>query len=385
MTAHVNRILIVGMLDSVHLARWLEAIDQTGREIFLFASGPHRRVHRRVQRMTSGNSRVRIVGPAPWTAIGLWLVDHVLPIGLRARWLRRTINNIKPSVLHAMEMQHAGYVAERALRACSSSIPFVMTLWGSDVNWFATARRHKRRIVSVLKRSTIVISECDRDLRTCSTLGYRGRKIKIISLTGGLTDAEFDRATQLTPTSQRRVICVKGYSGFMGRAPLALRGVVGAVGRDRSWSIAVYAASWYTFVWAMLLRVACRVDVTAHRKGRLNATELEEMFASARLSVMISRSDGFPAALKESMLYGAVPVMADTSCASELLGSEGGMVVVRHPTRESIRSAVGSVLTRDSKIDEWTRRNQELLRTSFSEPEYRSRVELTYAAALAEA
>jgi len=103
------------------------------------------------------------------------------------------------------------------------------------------------------------------------------------------------------------------------------------------------------------------------------------MFESARISVMLSKSDGFPAALKESVLYGAVPIMARTSCAGEVLGSQGGLILVDPPLLDSLVAAVRVAMADQCPVDEWTSRSRTALRGDFADATFLSLVKSTYA------
>ena len=378
-----RRILVVGMLDSIHLARWIEAIDVTQCEITLFPSGPHRRLHPRVRELARGKSiDFQTRGPLPGVSLLIWVLDTCFGLGIRRRWFRRVLISEAPALIHAMEMQHAGYMVERILQGVVQPPTFMLTLWGSDINWFKTKGRHVDRMRHVLERTDILVAECRRDLDAAAHLGFVGRQIHFLALTGGI-DEEYGAASQPFPTLEHRhEICLKGYSGFMGRAPLALRATVRVLRSSQGWRLTVYAASWrvawlsYWFRWRHCLNIA------VHRKGSLTDQEIRAMFARSRIAVMISYSDGFPASLKEAILFGSIPVMAATSCAREVFGADMGPIEIGDPSLESIGDAVVRLMSSAVGLDDRAFGSREELLRRFQQSEFRRRVNTAYTDAL---
>lgn len=371
-------IVIVAMLDSVHTAQWLQALDAEGREIVLFPSGPNRRIHPTIRRLSAPGGSVRLAGPPAGVSLLVWLLDEALRFNLRERWLRRTLRAVNPRIVHAMETQHAGYVAVDALQAIDNHARLILTLWGSDLNWYARFDKHRRRIKAVLARCDLLIAECQRDLATARTIHPVRRESLFRSMTGGISTAEFFDIGTYAPPSRRTQICVKGYSGFMGRAPLALRSVVEVVRRQRGWSIVVYAASWRVWLLGQWLRYRHGILLRVHRKGTMSRTQVVEMFQKSRIAVMISRSDGLPATLKESMLYGAIPVMARTSCASEILQDRDGLVEITEIGLSTLVTTIGGVLDPSCPVDEWARSNRERVADVFNAQAFHQMVSETY-------
>jgi len=96
------------------------------------------------QKWPAGSYRIvptaRIFGPA------LWLLDRLVNNYFRAAVLNATIEHFRSSILHALELQNAGYVS---LKAFSSGKPddlkLIVTNWGSDIFWFQRFSKHKAR------------------------------------------------------------------------------------------------------------------------------------------------------------------------------------------------------------------------------------------------
>lgn len=144
-----TKVLLICMVDSIHFARWISQFTEKEIDFFLFPSGPNRRIHPRISILLSAQRE----GPAtfkiiPWRgrfSIFLWFVDRLLDERLRGWLLGRAIKEIKPDFLHALEFQHAGYIAERSLRDETLKVPFTATNFGSDIFWFQRFPSHLKK------------------------------------------------------------------------------------------------------------------------------------------------------------------------------------------------------------------------------------------------
>ena len=114
----MKKILIVAMADSVHTARWLRQFDSDEIEFVLFPSTPHRRIHdlicehKQVKRISSLRiSRFMTIGALP-----LGILDLLFNNFFRSKLLAREIKTFQPDIIHIMETQHSGYLANKALK-----------------------------------------------------------------------------------------------------------------------------------------------------------------------------------------------------------------------------------------------------------------------------
>ena len=108
------KILVVGMADSVHLARWLSQFVNQPIDVILFPSSPHRRIHPLLKGLmhSASNQMTVTLKPAAmrWLALPFSLLDIPFRNALRSRLLRNLINQTSFDLIHVLEIQHAGYL-----------------------------------------------------------------------------------------------------------------------------------------------------------------------------------------------------------------------------------------------------------------------------------
>ncbi|MBA4385879.1 MAG: hypothetical protein C0410_14165, partial [Anaerolinea sp.] len=129
-------ILIVGMPDSIHVARWIGQVQRAGLEVTLFPvylARPHRDLGRNVRYPS-------------WSSI-FFYADKILEKVLKRAFTRfceqalsLAIRIYQPDILHSLEFQHSAYltlpVIEKLRRQMHNPPRWIVTNWGSDVYLF---------------------------------------------------------------------------------------------------------------------------------------------------------------------------------------------------------------------------------------------------------
>ena len=106
-------IVVVGMLDSIHVARWMESVKHLPYRYVLFPSSPHRRIHPSLKSLLNSESMdfaIELSGLMRILALPLFILDQVFANRIRAWLLRRQIRSSGACLVHAIELQHAGYI-----------------------------------------------------------------------------------------------------------------------------------------------------------------------------------------------------------------------------------------------------------------------------------
>ena len=163
--------------------------------------------------------------------------------------------------------------------------------------------------------------------------------------------------------SKRKTIAIKGYSGFVGLGPLAVRSLVPLVNELKNYEIVIYSCSYRTAQMAKRLRKQLGLNIQIKLKHSMTTKQMEDLFLSARVVVGVSLSDGLPATVKEAICTGAFPVQTDTSCAGEWL--KDGVSVLLVPPNEigALSAAILRALTDDQLVDNASEVNQQIART----------------------
>ena len=360
-----KKILVIGMADSVHVARWLSQFADQAIDFTLFPSSPHRRIHPGVKQLLRGETRKMTVVIKPalmrWLAFPLSALDLLFANVFRSRLLRRVIENETFDLIHVMELQHAGYLLVDA--GLAPNLPKVfITNWGSDIYWFQQFPKHKRKIIELLDIASAYSAECQRDLEIVRSLGYSRVVMPVIPNSGGVYVNDLPKNP--SPPSQRIKIIIKGYTGFVGRALTTLRAVEEVADCLDGYEVLIYSASMRVRLRALVLRFKHRVTVRIIKKRTPHAVMLRH-FSESRVYIGISLSDGISTSLLEAMATGCYPIQTGTSCASEWLTATSGAIVGPSDIGE-IGQQIREAITSDTLVDEAAKANIAIIQSRAS-------------------
>lgn len=353
-----KRILVICMFDSIHSARWLSQFQDQDIEFVLFPSSPHRKIHKNLKGLVVGNSvaNYKLFPLSRFFGLPLWIVDKFVDNWFRSSLVKRAIKTFKPDFVHAMELQNAGYIASRAM-ASKKNTKLIATNWGSDIFWFQQFPKHRQKLEQLLKTADYYSCECNRDVALAKSLGFQGYVMPVIPNAGGFSKEVTDRQVPLL--QDRRVIAIKGYHGWVGRAKVALEAVEAIAGDLKSYRLVVYSANRGTIKLAKQIARRTGLEITVFGKGKLSHSQVLELFASAKIYVGLSLSDGISTSLLESMAMGAIPVQTATACCDEWFADSG--VKVSAITVEKVQQAIlaGLKLAEDQSLSD---KNRQIIR-----------------------
>lgn len=346
-------VVLVCMVDSIHVARWIAQFDPTKVKFVLFPSGPSRRVHPKILvSIANGRTFDNQVTVHPFGgkfSVPLWMADRFLSNRVRGFLLARLIRREKPDFVHALEFQNAGYLTTRALMGRQVKATFIATNYGSDIFWFRRFPSHLKKIRKVLSRADMYSAECERDVRLALELGFRGKVLPLFPNAGG-----FDPRPELLHTrpSSRKVIAVKGYQGWAGRGINTLHALEMLREELKDYQIVVFSASRSVQKMCTSMENTYGMRIKAHKNGTLSHEQVAQILDSARLYIGISVTDGISTSLLEAMRAGAFPIQTRSSCASEWITDGLSGHLVSGPDIQSIASAVSPALAQDELVDE---------------------------------
>ena len=313
----VKSIVVVGMVDSVHLYRWLSQFDLTEYKFTLFPSTPHRKVHPGIKALIKeskliGNEiSIELFGGR--LAIPFWVIDQLLNNKIRGFLLKRVLLKNNPDYLHALEFQNAGYISSVALSDEVIKTPLIVTNYGSDIYWFSRFPRHAEKIKKLLRRVDRYAAECQRDYILAKQLGFSGEELPIIPNAGGMVP--IDKGSHLA--SQRKKVIIKGYHGWAGRSLVALKALT-LISQDlKDYEILVYSANFRVRITARLIAVQHGIKIKTYRKKKLSHQDMLGLFQDSRIYVGLSVTDGISTSLLEAMATGSFPIQTASSCANE--------------------------------------------------------------------
>ena len=335
-----KRIVLVAMVDSIHVARWIAQFPAAEYKFFIFPSSPNRRIHPLIDQMRASQGNVEIYPFGGRISLPLWGMDLLLGNRVRSWFLQKLIRRVNPDFVHALEFQHGAYLADKALRAGKLDNQFIATNYGSDIYWFQQFPKHLERIKSVLERADRYSAECERDVQLALGYGFKGEVLPVIPNAGGIPEKYAQM--EVLPPSGRKLIMIKGYDGWVGRATLAVKALPLIKDQLEGFEIVFYSCNGKTIRAIQKMSSESGIEVTAYPKKKLSHSQMMEMFSRALIYVGVSLSDGISTSMLEALAMGAHPVQTSTACTNEwFTGGHQGTVI----GKVELATVVGAIKT----------------------------------------
>jgi len=422
-----RRILFVAMQNSIHVARWIEQIADRGWDLHLFPvsnAAPHPRlagvtihwplarfwpkqsVHllaRHPAAVFAGRKGIekqlfplienRALSALPSAGL-LDLLRKVSPAlgasetlpytrgAFGPKMLAHAIRAVAPDLIHSMEFQHAGYATLWAKELRNLQFPpWLATNWGSDIHHFHRIAEHRPLIERLLRAIDLYSCECHRDIGLARDLGFAGTALPVIPNAGGFAPDEIARLGSGLAPSQRRLILVKGYQHFAGRALIALAALERCSDALNGYRILVFSAAREIRSRIRAIASSGRLDIDI--LDHVGHDEMLRLHGRARLYLGVSLSDGVSTSVLEAMAMGAFPIQTNTSCCEEWIvdGRSGYSVPV--DDIEFIAARIRQALRDDSLVDTAASINAETVRMRLDASVLKRRVQGFYDKAFA--
>jgi glycosyltransferase involved in cell wall biosynthesis len=352
------RILFVAMPQSVHTARWINQLAGRGWDIHLFPSmlEPLHEDLRDVtaygvsaRRPATAHRSVRWRGLWPLRA-GSSIIGHQAQ-PLLPRALAALVRHLRPDLVHSLEMQKAGYLTLAAKEHLGGRFPpWAVTNWGSDIYVYGRLAAHRERIRAVLAACDYYGCECRRDVELGRAFGFTGTTLPLVPVAGGLRLDQIQRLRRPEPTSSRRLVLLKGYSGWAGRGKVGLRAIELCAPYLKGYRVGVYLASPEVALAAELVADATGIPIEIIPHG--SHEDILRLHGRARVSIGLSIGDGISTSGLEAMSMGSFPIQSRTSCIDEWIcdGETGALVHPDDP--EDTAAALRRAVTDDRLVDD---------------------------------
>ncbi len=396
------RILFVAFPNSIHAARWINQVTDLGWDVHLFPS-TGREVHPHFRNVTVhgllrkppfaagahlvGLRHPRTLGHDPSVRQrGLWFplpggggleerLEQRLPH--RGRLLARTIRRLRPDVVHSLELNLSGKLTlEARERLAGRFPPWIATNWGSDIYLLGRLPEEAATLRRILAACDYYDCECERDVGLARELGFAGEVLPVLPNAGGY-DLEACARLREGPPSRRRVIALKGYQGWAGRALVALRALRDCGGLLAGYTLGLYSAEPDVVLAARLLcqDTGLRLEVTPPRSPH---ERLLALHGRARVSIGLSIGDAISTSVLEAMVMGSFPVQSDTSAAGEWFadGETGLLVPPEEPA--AVTRALRRALSDDALVDRAAEENARVARERLDGARIRREVVASY-------
>lgn len=371
----MKRILLVAMPESIHTARWISQIIDQGWDIHLFPSLDTDRVHPMMANITvhhaiyslsteksKGIAYRGVPVPTATYDWGKTLLQRFIP-NYRVMKLKSVIERIKPDVVHSLEIQHAGYLCLEVKNMLGESFPpWIVTNWGSDIFLFGRLPWHEQLIRDVLNRCEYYSCECRRDVCLAEYYGFKGKVLPVFPNTGGFDVAKSAAFRKSGLVSERRVIMLKGYQGWAGRALVGLRALERCVDVLQGYRIYIHSAMCDDVVIAAeLFRKSSSIPIEFVIPGSPH-DKILTLHGESRISIGLSISDGISTSLLEAMLMGAFPIQSNTACADEWIVDGKTGILVHPDDPDDVEAAIRKALMRDDLVDAAAEENMSVVK-----------------------
>lgn len=337
-----RQVLVIGMADSIHIARWLIQFVDEEIDFYIFPSKKYRSKNGELKKLLQSPRSAKYTFITPLNIgyitgyidfMKFELLAKIFHRLKRSNNLIKIFNSASFTHVHAIEFQGAGYLLNQVPKFLLDKSKTILTNWGSDIFYFRKLPHHATLIRKSLALADYYSAECERDYDLAREFGFIGRALPCIPNAGGL-DLEKYRSTAIPP-SQRNQLIIKGYGGTFGRADIPINLLAQIEEEFPNINFFVYSVSKDIFKLIKTLppRVKKKIRISQIR-NKINHSQMIAEFLKSRAYVGCSESDGISTSYLEAIATGAYPIQTSTSCASEWV----------------VRGAVSSIIPLDSEV-----------------------------------
>lgn len=357
-TSRRIHVVIIGMLDSVHLARWLAQFLDENIDFVIVASKKFRRLHPLTISLLNSNQLASYT-LAQWTPfksisgyfdfLHYEIGSRFKLFGTRANSLARIINSRDFQFIHALEIQGAGYLLNHLNTKILKKQKIILTNWGSDIYFYMRFPTHENLIRSVLSKADYYSAECVRDYALARDYGFVGKELPCIPNAGGFEIGIRDH--NFVPPSQRKQILIKGYGGIFGRAdlPISLIPIIATKYPEINFHIYSVTDDTLGLIHSLPPEFMSRVRISM-LQNRLPHSEMLSEFSKSRIYIGCSESDGISTSFIESLINGTYPIQTSTSCANEWV-DRGVRASIIGLDSESLLNEIQKTLDDDEMVE----------------------------------
>jgi glycosyltransferase involved in cell wall biosynthesis len=366
-----ENILLIGMLNSVHLANWLERIQTIDRCIYLFPSRQYRSLHPKIAEILIRNESIKVINLLPSSKISIYiefLLDtkwlRWIPFISRKNRLNRVLRKKQFSKVHAIEIQHAAYLLYSALPRDLKFENIIVTNWGSDIYFYSQFPEHSEKIRESLSMASYYSAECMRDYDLAREFGFMGVNLPLVPNSTTFSEHHFEQ--RLSSPRERHQIIMKCYGSTFGYGKTLLEIAGEILSTHGDLNVYAYSITEELIEEAKVLRkvFADRFRYTTVTSPLIHEEMINE-FLQSRIYIGASISDGISTSFLEALATGVFPIQTSTSCADEWVdsGAHAGIVQL---TKTAIRGKFEEVVSDFDLLEEAQVRNKDISRQRLS-------------------
>ena len=344
----MTNVLVIGMLDSIHLSRWLIQVENQPIIFTIFPSKKFKSVHPDLIRLVNKNENFRLTQKKLVKLYGYkeFILNKFLARVSRrfssAHRLARIINTYDFDYIHAIEIQGAGYLLlDSSFKKTVESQRIILTNWGSDIYYFEKYPEDKARIQRVLGIADYYSAECYRDYELALKNGFLGKFLPVNPNAGGFSEDVIQR--NIKASKDRDLIVAKCYGGEFGLGSMVIDAIDSYLSQHDKLSVFFYSVTsdLESKITQIKRKFGDRVNYST-TKHMLSLNEIYNLFANAKIYIGASRSDGISTSFLEALVLGAYPIQTNTSCCLEWI-NQGFQASVTEPSVTDILNTLNNV------------------------------------------
>jgi glycosyltransferase involved in cell wall biosynthesis len=289
-------------------------------------------------------------------------LDKFFGLKWRSKFIKYFLYVCRPNIIHINEIQRAGYSVGRIenIAKIKKDKTILISSWGSDISLFGHVNSHTPDMRKILEISDVLMSERETELEVARKLGFVGIFESPMYTTIGMQY----RYENLSPCSSRKVILIKGYQNFAGRALNALNAIERCKEDLKDFRVIVFSASDDTKLEVELMRERSGIEIICLEK--MSKIEFIENFANARIYIGIGISDGLSTSMVEAMGAGTFPIQSENSAAIDFIEDGVNGFIVDPWDLQSLQKVISRALKEDHLVDEAQRINADIIEEKYN-------------------
>lgn len=348
-------------IPSIHVVRWLENLKHTDHEIYwLNILG--------TEKIDTSDKVIQIVNwkkrRLPYIKGEYFLrkkmpqlyaiVSPYLEISANQK-LEEIILQINPSVIHSFEMQTCCYSIIKTMNKFSK-IKWIYSCWGSDLFYYKNFKNHNRKLKSILKRVNYLHTDCIRDSKLATELGFNGENLGVIPGGTGYKLEELQKFKM--PVLLRKIILVKGYEHLFGRGLNVVKALQEIAKEIKDYDVMIFAAHSIVIDYIKQNKLPFS---TLDRHG-LKHEEVTELMGKSLVYIGNSISDGMSNTLLEAIVMGAFPIQSNPGKVSEEIinNNINGLIINNPESTLEIKNLILDALKDKDKLMEAEKINSDI-------------------------
>ena len=153
------KIIIVGMVNSIHLARWIENLYKyKNHEIYVFPVFPCKinALLYKISKLNDKNSNIKIITLFSNNSLNFY-IQKILYIIFKKdfylKWLEKNIIKINPEYIHSHELTTSSLLCLELKEKLNFFPKWIVTNLGSDLYFFYKLKKFKKKLKKVLNLS----------------------------------------------------------------------------------------------------------------------------------------------------------------------------------------------------------------------------------------